>query len=307
MRRTTSLAIVLLVAPAFALVAKTSHAADPTTLECINANESAIKLRRDRRLRESRNQYLVCALPTCPSDVRAECTRKLEEVSAGIPSFVFEVKDAAGNDLAPVKLVIDGKPLADKIEGMAISVDPGEHTFVFQAPGQPPFETTLTAREGEKERRERVVVGTAAQAPPPVRAKVEPKEAATEEPGASSWNGRKTLAVLVGGAGVVAMGVGTGFGLSASSSWSKSKTECGSVTSCPQYQQAVNDHDSAASAATVSTVAFGVGIAAVAAGIILFLTAPSGGGAEPPSGPRAVHVKPFGGFFANGASLEGRF
>jgi hypothetical protein len=62
-------------------------------------------------------------------------------------------------------------------------------------------------------------------------------------------------------------------GSMAASSWSSSKSAC-STTSCPNHDKAVRDHDDAVTFATISTIGFIAGPVLVAAGGVLFFTAP---------------------------------
>src|SRR5882724_84046 len=116
-------------------LAQRARAADPTTADCIAANDGSISSRNDHNLRAARAQLLVCAASACPADVRTECTRRVAEVNAAMPTVVFAAKDQTGKDLAAVKVTMDGEPLADRLDGTALSVDPGEHSFVFDAEG----------------------------------------------------------------------------------------------------------------------------------------------------------------------------
>src|SRR5579863_741315 len=113
-----------------------AQAADPTTADCLSASEASLKLRGEHRLREARGQLLVCAAASCPEDVRNECVRRIDPVNAAIPTIIFEAKDAAGNDMTAVRVTMDGQPIADRLEGSAISIDPGTHTFRFEAAGR---------------------------------------------------------------------------------------------------------------------------------------------------------------------------
>ncbi len=256
-------------------LAPLAQAAGPSTAECVAAADSSLQLRDQHKLRAARAQMLVCAAASCPAAVQSECLRRVDQTNAAIPSVVFEAKDGAGNDLSNVKVDMDGQPLTDRLDGSSVQVDPGEHHFKFTAPGGVTVDKTIVIREGEKERRESVVVGAVAV---PVVAPLQgapaaataPVSASSEDPGAS----RRTLAYVVGGAGVVGLAVGTVFGLIASSSASSSKNEC-STSSCQNYPQSKSDYDTASTDATISTVAFIVGGAAVATGAVLFFTAPT--------------------------------
>ena len=89
-----------------------------------------------------------------------------------------------------------------------------------------------------------------------------------------SGSTQRVAAVAVGGVGVVGLAVGTVFGLKATSNWSDVKNHC---TSYPNgcSDEGVSLHDSAESAATISNIAFGIGLAGLAGGAILWFTAPS--------------------------------
>jgi hypothetical protein len=254
-----------------------AYAANPTTAECVAAADSSLQLREQHKLRAARAQMLVCASASCPAAVQSECLRRVDQANAAIPTIVFEAKDGAGNDLSNVKVDMDGQPLTDRLDGSSVQVDPGEHHFHFTAPGGVVMDKTMVLREGEKERRERIVLGATPAAPlatpvqpAPAGATAPVSETASEDPGAS----RKTLAYVVGGVGVAGLVVGTVFGLMASSSASSSKNEC-SASSCTNYSQSLSDYNTASTDGTISTVAFIAGGAAVAAGAILFFTAPT--------------------------------
>jgi hypothetical protein len=123
--------------------------------------------------------------------------------------------------------------------------------------------------------------------------------------GTSTWNTRKTLALVVGGAGIAGVAIGGIFGGVAASKWSGAKGE-----SCPnctqaQFQQATSDQSSATSAATGSTVAFIAGGALVAVGAVLWFTAPSGH-VTPPSA-TALRVIPEIGPGSGGLVVQGGF
>jgi hypothetical protein len=127
----TTLAVMTVIVSA----ARPARAADPTMSECLSANESAIKLRGDHKLRQARDQALTCSASTCPGEVRETCQLRVRDLNAAIPTIVFLAKDAAGQDIVAVKVLMDGEPIGDRLDGTAIAVDPGQHKFSFGAPG----------------------------------------------------------------------------------------------------------------------------------------------------------------------------
>jgi hypothetical protein len=178
----TNLAVWLGVSASVILSAGNALADDATTADCLSANEKSIASRADHKLRDARAQLLVCASSTCPTDIRKACMGRMAAVNAAIPTIVFEAKDANDNDLTAVSVTMDGQPLAERLEGTAISLDPGEHFFTFQVGGQPKVEKHLVLHEGEKDRRERVVVVSAAVPPSPVPVTVSPQPGVPTSP-----------------------------------------------------------------------------------------------------------------------------
>jgi hypothetical protein len=84
---------------------------------------------------------------------------------------------------------------------------------------------------------------------------------------------RLPWAAIVGGVGIVATGVGAGFGASASSQWKVADAACpgGHCKTATDRQKGID----AGSTADISTVLFLVGGAAIASGVVLWLTAPT--------------------------------
>ena len=187
-----------------------ASAADPTTADCLSGADRALDLRSAHKLRAAREKLLICAAASCPGDVRNECIRRLDQVNAAIPTIVFETKDGAGNDVAGVKVTMDGQTLTDRLEGTALSIDPGEHTFTFEAPGQPTVQKPFVIREAEKERRERIQFGPEVKAPEassprPLSSGLATADVEPTSPGAPSHAVAWTL--MIGGAAVGAAGV----------------------------------------------------------------------------------------------------
>ena len=245
----------------------TTRPARADVASCISASESALALRKQGHLRASLEQLAVCADSACPVEVRSDCVHRVDDVRAALPTLILAAKDAAGNDVIDVKVTLDGAPLAGALDGRAISLDPGEHTFTFLAAGRPVVEKKLVLHEAEKDRRETVVIPTAAGASPPL-----PPPVPAQPP--SSWSTSKTLAIIAAGVGVVGVGVGAGLGLSAKSSQNNEKSEC-PAAGCADHAQAVSDYNSAHQDGIASTIAFGAGAAFIVAGLVLWFTAPT--------------------------------
>ncbi len=301
-------------------VPRHANAADPSMAECLTANESSIKLRQDHKLREAREQSLVCASSSCPAEVRDACQTRVARLNAEVPTIVFEAKDARGADLTRVVVTMDGQPFAAHLDGSAIPLDPGEHVFVFAAEGAPKVEKRFVLYQGETNRREKIQMPSGAQeAAPPTQPPVpEESQAPTPEasqsptPEASPGMGtQKVVGLVVGGLGIVGLGVGAATGLVASSAWSKVESACGSggASNCSagttSRSSVTSNRDSAQTYGTVSTVAFVAGGVLLAAGVVLYLT--GGPGARQTSGEPHVALEPTLGPGQAGFALRGGF
>jgi hypothetical protein len=288
----------ILMTPAIVLAAPESLAADPTMAECIRANEASISLRGNDHLREAREQLLVCAARACPGEIRTQCERLLVEVNASIPTIVFEAKDAAGSDLSAVRVSMDGKPLTDRLEGKAIAIDPGNHSFHFESPGLPPVDGSFVLHQGEKERHERIAfpppAATAGAPEPPATPRTTtPVAPVARETPTSSSSALKTVGLVTAGAGLVGIGIGTVFGLMAISD--KSSANCDSNGYCdPGHLHDARNHGDA------STAGFVAGGVLLAAGVALVVFAPSGS-------KTSLQVAPSVGWGSAGAMVAGTF
>ena len=132
--------------------------------------------------------------------------------------------------------------------------------------------------------------GAVAAGPSPVRLAPSPTQTtpATDEP--STGSTQRTVGLAVLGVGVVGAALGTVFGLNATSKHSDAKANCNADQSACNSTGAGQMKD-ARSAATLSTVAFALGGAAIAGGAVLYLTAPK---KERTSAVQALHVSPNG-------------
>jgi hypothetical protein len=271
------------------VIASTAYGVQPGTAECLDASEKSLTFRNQHKLREAREQLLTCSAASCPADIRDECIRRVGEVNQSMPTIVFFAKDSVGNDLVAVKVTMDGQTIADRLDGVALSIDPGEHDFTFEVAGQPPVQRKLLLREGVKNRQEGVTFGPTIAALPgtpaaPAGTVVVPQPQGTPPPTEGPQAGigtQRIMALALAGAGVVGLGLGIGFGLEAMSKHDDAKKAC--PDSCAD-QNGVNLWNQASSAGNISTVGFIVGAAGLAGGAVLWLTA------RPASSEPSVHA-----------------
>lgn len=246
-----------------------SWAAGITKEQCADADSQAQELRRDGKFSAARQKLQQCSDPACPGIVRDDCVQRVDDLERAQPTIVFDAKDGEGHDLVAVHVTVDGAPLTEKLEGRALRVEPGSHTFTFTAAGNPTVTETFVLKEGEKERRERIVIGQ----PKPVAPTPTAPSIATPPPVSSGgWTSTQWVGVTLAGAGVIGLGVGGVFGLLTGSAWSSAKDACGGDTShCRDVSTASSDKSTALSDSTISTVGFAAGGVLLVGGAVLFL------------------------------------
>ena len=250
-----------------------AHADDKQA--CLEAYDQAQTLRQEDKLVASREQLLICARNVCPSILRKDCTQWLSEVDTSIPTVVLEVRTADGRDLVDVRVTVDGKPLVTQIDGKAVPVDPGVHTFRFEADDQDaPIEERIVIHEGAKNRTITVKFKGADDVPD--KPGTVGGGGGTEDTGVS--DGPSPLAYVFGGVGLVGIGAFTFFGLSFDS---KLNDMDSCKPNCPQ-----GDADSASSTRTMALISGGVGVVSLGVATVLFL---SPGSSEPAPATAGVH------------------
>jgi hypothetical protein len=197
------------------------------------------------------------------------------------------------------------KPIQPALFNVAVPTDPGEYTVTASAPGYEPMTLTITVPE----RAGRVSITI-----PPLRKSAEPDKGATatqptppgatpataRPPGADTSgagmsvstgssemhsSGQRTMGLVVGAAGIVGVGAGTYFGVRSFSKWGDAQ-DCSSPNCSPADGTLLVDE--AKNAATAANIAFGVGLVALAGGVVLYLTAPS---TERAAAYRTLHAK----------------
>ncbi len=293
--------LAVVVVTAFALTAGTVQAGNPSTAECLAATESSVKLGNDHKLRAERAQLLVCSAASCPKDIRKDCASQVEAVSAQIPTIIFDAKDASGADINAVKVTMDGEVLAERLEGTALSIDPGEHAFAFETAGQPLVTRKLTIQQAQKDRHERITFGTIPPAPSPNTVPTPSVQESTSEPVAAPIShGRRTAGWVIGSVGLA--GLGAGIALWAIASGKRS--DCNSRGGCPT----TTDLDNYNSATSLLNASYGLligGGVATATGLILWISSPSGSSGHGAQGTVRESIRI--GFAPNGVVLSGAF
>ena len=163
---------------------------------------------------------------------------------------------------------------------VAVPVDPGEHRITARAPGYVES-SQLVLVQGDAANAAVTVPplmrDASAPVPPAATPAVAPAPGAepTADAGtSSSGSTQRTVGLVVGGAGIVAMGVGAVFGLNAMSKNNDAEKICPG-NQC-NSQEGVDLTEDAKSAATVANILVIGGAAVAATGVVLYFTAPSG-------------------------------
>ncbi len=250
-----------LLVPSMAGWSITAAAADKAA--CVAAAEAAQHLRKSGQLVASRDQLLVCANPECPAVVSQDCTRWLGEVQRSIASVVVKARDARGQPIDDVRLVVDGTVLTEQATSSPIEVSPGEHVFRCERTGFSPASQRAQLAEGERGREipcDMVAIAAVSETPPP--AESHPAEASTGS--SSSWSAIPVASWVLGGVGLAGLGLGTYFGVSEINDQHalEQPGQCGATThNC--------DVSGIQTKIDLAYVSFGVGIVALGAAVVL--------------------------------------
>jgi hypothetical protein len=181
---------------------------------------------------------------------------------------VLSAKDDAGEPLLAVVVTIDGKPLTSDLDGRAIEVDPGKHTFAFKRRDGANVSVVVPVIEGLKAQQ---VTGVFAKAPtaaiqttapavaPPPPVPALPAESSTRPvtpmPSPSPW---PTVGLVTAAVGVVGLVVGTVFALDAASKKSPAGCDASGACSTPTGANMLRSAGNSADLATGFFVAGGV-------------------------------------------------
>ena len=221
-------------------------------------------------------------------------------------------------ELADLRVVRDGEEIKRSLWGTPVPVDPGDHNIEVTAPGKKPWRATVKADPSATQTvtvpaledlgaatttttatTATTATTTSTTAPPPAGSS-EPFDKPRPEVDAvpSSKSSQKTYAIIAAAVGVVGIGVGGVLALSAKSQWGDTAGHCNDAGVCDPT--GIDARSNARSKGNLATVVMGLGVVAVAAGAVLWFTAP-----EEPEHKTANAVRV--GVTPWGAVLEGHF
>ncbi len=258
------------------------------TKQCLSSFSATQRLRREGKLLEAQRNAISCAQHSCPAVTRGHCVKWLEELRTAIPTIVVTAKTATGEPVVNATVVVDGKRVADILDGRPIQIDPGPRVLTITV-GSEALDKKLVIIQGQKSR---TVEFTIQQASTPTPA---PPDQPTPDSGGVSplvWIG-----FGVAGAGVLVGAITGGISLGKAADLDEKCQDKGCLPS---------EHDTLSQATTlahVSTASFVVaGVGAILGITGLFL----GGGAADESPPSSgVAVRPL--LSVGYAGIQGRF
>jgi hypothetical protein len=226
---------------------------------CVGAHIEGQRLRDTGKLKAARQQFLACAVESCPAPLRKDCLQWLEETDAAMPTLLIRAQ-SDGRDTADVSVLVDGESAVARLTGMPLPVDPGEHVLRFVLPDGRSKEERVVLNAGEKSRRVTVDFSSGAPAP---------SEPPSEKVGSKTTAPMRTPAPIgayvLGGVGIVAMGSFAFFGLKALSQGNDLKASC--APACSE-----DDSSAVHRNALIADVSLVVGIVALGAATWILLT-----------------------------------
>jgi hypothetical protein len=222
---------------------------------CIDAVESGQSLRDKVKLTRAKAAFLVCASSACPEIIQRDCAQWLSELETRIPTVIVTAGDASGHDVVYVRVLVDGEPFADRLDGIAVPIDPGIHRFRLEPKNGLAVEETVVIREAEKYQKQHFILPAAppAASMPPVAQVVV----------SSDRGGYRTGAIVAAAVSGVAAGAFAGFGVAGAVDVHSLDQSCSPRCSASSVAGARLDLQ-------IADVSLGVGVAALAVATWLY-------------------------------------
>jgi serine/threonine-protein kinase len=243
-------------------------------------------------------------------DEREKIARKhAQELEPKVPWLTLRLLKAAPAGLEAKR---DGAAVAAALLGSAVPVDPGTHHVEVTAPGFQKLERDVALAEGGRQVVEIDLLplptagdpaaAPSAATPPLLSSSNAPANAAAPSDKGSGL--QRPLGLALGGLGVVALGVGTYFGFDAKGKLSERDDVCPTRKGCTVAEGAKNEQltKDARSSARFANIGWIGGAVLAAAGVTLWLTAPS-----KPSTTASARLTPWASAEVAGCVVEGAF
>ncbi|AGP39783.1 tetratricopeptide repeat protein [Sorangium cellulosum] len=226
------------------------------------------------RFASATQHYKELLTQLTPGDPRLPITQqRIADLEPRLPKLVVQV---AGGAPAPSEVLLDQAAMPQASLGSELPVDPGDHVLVARWADGRQAEARVSVDEGARKDVRLEPPPVAAAPPPAVRVSDAPRAPSPPPdapPPASS--ARRTLAFVVGGVGVAALGgslITGGLAIGAKGDLEK---ECPDPSQCSDEGMSLSSRGQTLT--TTSTVLGAIGLAGLGAGLVLFLTTPEQG------------------------------
>ncbi len=218
---------------------------------------------------------------------------KIRELLAAIDPDVprLTIKVPADADLETAAVALDGQLIEAAVFGTEMRLDPGPHELTYVVDGAKKSKMLAMERGGEREITLVLRAGSG-------------RTRKVGDDSARPGRTRKIIALSVGAAGVLGLGVASYLTLDARGTYNDAlDAHCmGMANACDAEGLSITaDARSQANTATVITL---ISVAAIAGGVVLYLTAPSG---EPARETSALYLAPLVGDRSGGFVVGGGF
>lgn len=287
---------------AFAMVASSSIAmADPLSKEaCVDAHSRGQDARDQGKITLARKLFLTCAQSGCPAAVQGDCARFADDLSNLQPTVNFVARDGNGNDLPNTTVYVDGILVATTIDGRPVDIDPGNHTVKFSNAGKDEV-VTVVIGSGEKGRVVQARFGTPTPVSPTGPASMAMTQPAPKQHGPTVIHPKGAMAIAITGGVLALAGTGVAFyGRSQIPSQCTLDThECAAPPGDPVFKQA----SSATSTINLGIATAGVGVAALAGGLVWYFA----GSKTLKESPEPTALAPWVNSSGGGVALSGTF
>jgi hypothetical protein len=253
-----------------ALALTSARSAHADVRACIDEHSDGQLLRDQSQFLEARSRFVSCADPACPDTIRAECANLLNELERALPTVVLSVRDAQQRDVPGVRVELDGQPVQDALNGRAIAVNPGAHSFRFIAADGRIEVIEAVALEWVKGRPVEATFDEPAPAAAPAlvtRQQPQPQQPERDAsvPAVAPSSSRRTLAYVLGGVGVAALAGSGYFAWSGHSKKQELSESC--APECTDDQVAP-----VRSKYLIADILLGVGVVSVGTGAYFYFT-----------------------------------
>ncbi len=212
------------------------------------------------QLSVARERLALCAAQSCPKVISQDCASLLAELDKTLPSVVFEVSAQDGAKLEDARVLSNGGLVQQRLDGRAITFDPGSYRLRVEAAGYAPEERQITVFASEKERVVRFALR-------PLQGSEEPRSAdARESEAAPRVQDERNRAVpiatyVLGGSALGVLGAGVAMGVVGKDERDRLEKRCTDDNPCER-----SDTKKGRSLYVAADVAFGVaGALAIAA------------------------------------------